>query len=87
MPKISDRPNGRKSKLIAIRVDESMYKFLREISDRTGVRNVSEIVRKVLEYFFLSYSLDRIKEPITKLREEFYRKYTTNLQDKENAQG
>ena len=87
MPKISDRPNGRKSKLIAIRVDESMYKFLREISDRTGVRNVSEIVRKVLEYFFLSYSLDRIKEPITKLREEFYRKYTTNLRDKENAQG
>jgi len=67
--------NHKKSKIIGVRVDAETYEFLRKVSAMTGI-----------EYFFLSYALDRVTEPIKRLREEFNKKFATSPRAQETHQ-
>ena len=78
--------NHKKSKIIGVRVDAETYEFLRKVSAMTGINNVSETIRRIIEYFFLSYALDRVTEPIRRLREEFNKKFATIPREQETRQ-
>jgi len=76
-----------KTRVLRIRVDEGTYQFLknitREINKINGDQNftISSLIRNIINYFFLAYSLNEIKTPlrdlIKKFREQTRRKART----------
>ena len=66
-----------KSKVLRIRVDEGTYQFLksitREINKVNNSQNftISSLIRNIINYFFLAYSLNEIKTPLKDLIKRF----------------
>ena len=66
-----------KSKVLRIRVDEGTYQFLknitREINKVNNSQNftISSLIRNIINYFFLAYSLNEIKTPLRDLIKKF----------------
>lgn len=59
-----------KSKIIKFRVHESLYSFLKEICN-TNRMEMSELLRSIVQYFFIAYTLGEIKKTLPELRKEF----------------
>ena len=65
-----------KSKVIRIRVDEGTYTFLKNITKEINKVNnqnftISSLIRNIINYFFLAYSLNEIKTPLKELIKKF----------------
>jgi hypothetical protein len=65
-----------KTKVIATRVGEPMYNFLGQIVKEMNQTNNSnltrgDLLRLIIEYFFMAYSLGDFKKPLPELRKEF----------------
>jgi cell shape-determining protein MreC len=64
-----------RTKVLRIRVTLPLYNFLNDLSKELKEFDknytLSELVRNVLEYFFISYSLGELKKPLPQLRKEF----------------
>jgi len=55
-----------KTKILRIRVSQKMYDFLQMVSKTTGLDNISELVRAVLEYFYIGYMMGEWKKVLKK---------------------
>jgi len=66
-----------KSKVLRIRVDEGTYQFLKNITKEINKVNnsqnftISSLIRNIINYFFLAYSLNEIKTPLRDLIKKF----------------
>ena len=65
-----------KSKVLRIRVDEGTYQFLKNITKEINKVNrqnftISSLIRNIINYFFLAYSLNEIKTPLKDLIKRF----------------
>jgi 16S rRNA U516 pseudouridylate synthase RsuA-like enzyme len=60
----------RATKTIKFRVHEGMYNFLKEICKQNGIE-MSELLRSIIQYFFIAYTLGELKKPLSQLRKEF----------------
>ncbi|MFQ6055179.1 MAG: hypothetical protein ACE5KE_00300 [Methanosarcinales archaeon] len=63
-----------KSKRIIIRVNEPMYNFLKDIA-KEGNMTMSEMLRAVIEYFYVGYLLGEWKKPLKELRKDFLKRF------------
>jgi hypothetical protein len=66
------------SRIIKFRVNEPMYMFLQDICQTNSGMEMSELMRGILQYFFMQFAMQRWREPLPKLRGEF-RNYLRNL--------
>jgi len=64
-----------KTKVIAIRIPEPMYQWIIDLSRDMSSKNhrvtPSNLVRLMIEYFLMAYSLGEFKKPLTQVRKEF----------------
>jgi hypothetical protein len=65
-----------KTRTISTRVREPLYEFLvgitKELSKATGSRiTLGDLLRNIIEYFFLAYTLGSWTKPLPELRKEF----------------
>ena len=58
------------TKIIKFRVNEGMHKFLKDLCKDSGIE-MSELLRNIVSYFFMSYTLGDWKKPLPELRKEF----------------
>lgn len=58
-----------KTKKIIFRVDEVLYDFLHKIAEANDI-TVSEMNRKILEYFFIGYMIGEFRRPLKELRHD-----------------
>jgi len=72
-----------KTKKISFRIDEVMYDFMKKISMENNT-TISDMSRKILEYFFIGYLIGEFKKPLNKLRDEFLEKFEYLKNNKEN---
>jgi hypothetical protein len=63
-----------KTKVLRIRVTESMYDFLQDISSSNNVP-MSEMIRKIIDYFFIGHLMGEFKKSLPELRKEFMEKW------------
>lgn len=70
-----------KSRVISVRINENLYNFLRDVSKEmssTKQLTINDLLKSIIEYFFLAYSLGDFKKPLPQLRSEF-RKFLKSL--------
>lgn len=48
-----------------------MYLFLQDICQTNGGMEMSELMRGILQYFFMQFAMQRWREPLPQLRSEF----------------
>lgn len=66
-----------KTKIIRLRVDEDTYNFLKFVTREINKVNssqsftISSLIRNIINYFFLAYSLNEIKTPLKDLIKKF----------------
>jgi len=63
-----------KTKKIIFRTDEVLYDFLHEIAHENNT-TISDLCRKILEYFFIGYLIGEFKKPLKELKEDFLKKF------------
>jgi len=71
-----------KNKKIIFRVDEVLYSFIHDIATENDT-TVSDLCRKILEYFFIGYLIGEFKKPLKELREDFLKKFEYLRNNKE----
>jgi len=59
-----------KVKTIHIRLEEPLYNFIKKYAIYNRM-NVSELVRSMIIYFFMAYTLGEIKTPLSELKKIF----------------
>jgi hypothetical protein len=59
-----------KNKKVIFRVNEKLYTFISDFSRSNGLE-ISELMRNIVTYFFMSWIMGDIKKPYNQLREEF----------------
>lgn len=68
-----------KSKNINVRVDKALYDFVTDMARNIGLER-SELVRRILEYHFITMFLGKQpKESLGQMRKEFIKKYKEEL--------
>lgn len=65
-----------KSKVLRIRVSDQMYKFLSNtVKEMNKFGNpqltLSDLIRSIMEYFLISYTIGEWNKPLSQLRKEF----------------
>ena len=60
-----------KDKSITFRVDKDLFDFLGTFTKKNGFKYKSHLIRKILEYFYMAYSVGDIKKPYDKLEKQF----------------
>jgi len=63
-----------KTKKIIFRVDEVLYGFIHDIANKNNT-TTSEMIRKILEYFFIGYMIGEFKRPLKELKNKFMKDY------------
>lgn len=63
-----------KTKKIIFRVDEVLYSFIHDIANENNI-TTSEMLRKILEYFFVGYLIGEFKRPLKELKNKFMKDY------------
>jgi len=59
-----------KSKIIVVRLDESLHNFIKRYARYNNMTS-SELIRNMIVYFFMAYTLGEIKTPQEELAKKF----------------
>jgi len=70
------------SRTIHFRVNEPMYMFLRDICETNGGIEMAELMRGIIQYFFMQFAMQHWRQPLPQIKEEF-RDYLRNMKKHE----
>ncbi len=63
-----------KSKVVHLRMDERLYKFVKDVA-RKNNKTISEFIRDIVIYFNMGSMVGELNKTFGELREEFINKY------------
>lgn len=58
------------TKVLRVRVDKSLYKFLCDVSKETGV-DIASMIRNIIVYFFVLYMTGQLRKDYKTATKEF----------------
>jgi len=60
-----------KTKAITFKVEEPLFDFLGKFAKDSGLLNRSELIRKIIDYFYMGCLLGEFKKPYDNMQKDF----------------